>query len=443
VDYIRGINSYRAGIQLDGGWYDSNANAGYLGTYTFADEAAYRSGTPLLFTRTIGDPRVKYFNMQSAFYVQDDVRVSKTLTLSPGVRYLMQTHVRDRSGVAPRFGLTWSPFRSGRTSFRASAGLFYWPMEMARVYEQTLRYDGQHQQQVIVLNPSYPDPGPLTALPPNRYEIGSFTLQRNLRYSAGVDHTFSPRVRANALYAYWHQFELWRGENLNAPVSGVRPDPSYANVLQTVTDGVLRRHDLTLNLNVSMLAPGPAAAQRRFNWRRFTVAASYAYIHGRQNSDGPFAVPPTGDLDAEWGPLGADAPYRLTATLNSTQLRNLNVNLSWTINSGSPYTWTTGLDDNQDGIINDRPAGVALRSLRTSGQSAANLRLSYTLSTRGGGAAPVPGMRRYRVSLNLNASNVTNHPNLGGYSGNARVNFMQPTLVVNPRRVDMGLNIAF
>jgi hypothetical protein len=45
--------------------------------------------------------------------------------------------------------------------------------------------------------------------------------------------------------------------------------------------------------------------------------------------------------------------------------------------------------------------------------------------------------------LNLNASNLTNHTNLGGYSGNERVNFMQPTLVVNPRRVDMGLNIGF
>jgi len=176
------------------------------------------------------------------------------------------------------------------------------------------------------------------------------------------------------------------------------------------------------------------------------VNASFNRIRGWQSGDGPFVPPPSGTLATEWARQPADSPYRVTASLTSTQVRNLNVNVAWTSNAGSPYTITTGSDDNLDGVLNDRPDGVPLRSLRTPGQATANLRVSYVLINTGanGGAPPPPGVRRYRVSLNLNASNVANRANLGGYSGNMLSdNFMRPTLVVNPRRVDLGLNIAF
>jgi len=448
VDYIRGIHSWRTGVQIDGVRIDSTFQSNYLGTYTFADQAAYDAGTPLLYTRTVGDPRVKYSDFQTAFYLQDDIRISKALTFSPGVRYLLQTHVRDRSGIAPRFGSTWSPFANGRTSLRFSVGVFYWPMEPQGVYEETLRNDGRHLRSVVVLNPSYPDPGVVAGLPPDKYVLGDYSLQRNLRYSAGIDRTLSPRVRMSVLYAYWHQFEFWRGRNLNAPVDGVRPDPEFANIIETLTDGEIRRHDLTMNLNVSMLAPSPAANQALFNWKRVALAATWGSVRAWQSGDGPFNVPPSGDLATEWAPNGSDQPYRFSGSITSTQLRNLTANLSWTANAGSLYTTTTGVDDNQDGLLNDRPDGVRLRSLRTPRQQTLNLRVQYTIMTAGAAPAPVPGggssVRRYRVGLSFNASNLTNRANYGGYSGKmTSPDFQQPTLVVNPRRVDVGLNVAF
>src|SRR4029453_5085960 len=87
LDYIRGIHSLRFGIQVDGTWFKSDDSVNYLGTYTFSSPEAFAAGKPIFFSRRIGDPNIKYSNFQAGFYAQDDIRVSKTLTLSPGIRY--------------------------------------------------------------------------------------------------------------------------------------------------------------------------------------------------------------------------------------------------------------------------------------------------------------------------------------------------------------------
>ena len=84
---MRGIHSLRTGLQLDGGSYHSDDSTNYLGTYTFESLAAFRAGTPRSYTLRIGDPNIDYSNVQAGVYLQDDIRVRKNLTLSPGIRY--------------------------------------------------------------------------------------------------------------------------------------------------------------------------------------------------------------------------------------------------------------------------------------------------------------------------------------------------------------------
>ena len=91
-------------------------------------------------------------------YLQDDIRVRKNLTLSPGVRYEAQTHLSDYNNVGPRFGVTWSPGKSGKTTLRGSAGIFYDWLSTG-IYEQTLRVDGFRQRELNIINPPYPEPG--------------------------------------------------------------------------------------------------------------------------------------------------------------------------------------------------------------------------------------------------------------------------------------------
>jgi hypothetical protein len=58
-----------------------------------------------------------------------------------------------------------------------------------------------------------------------------------------------------------------------------------------------------------------------------------------------------------------------------------------------------------------------------------------------GGGAPD---KRYRVEFYASAQNVTNHDNLIGYSGVLTSPFFgQPTNVMNPRKVEVGVRFGF
>jgi hypothetical protein len=440
VDYIRGRNSWRAGVQMTGVWFRTDRETNYLGTYTFSDEASFLAGRPITYTRELGNPNFDYFMAIAAGYFQDDIRVREGLTLSPGVRFSQETYVRDPTAIEPRFGVTYAPTKA--TTLRASTGIFHGWLS-PNVFEQAERFDGTHQQQVILTNPTYPEPNIEAGVvpPTNRYRIGSYQLQKNVRHSAGIDQVLSPKIRASVLYNYIHQRRLPRGENMNPIVKGVRADPTLANVIVSRTDGQIRRHEVFTTFNINWAAGVPAVNAARFNWRRFTINGGYSWIRVERNAENAFDVPPSGTLDTEWGPGPADSPYRFNAAFTSTQLKNLQINLSFVANAGQPYTLYTGKDDNGDGIVNDRPEGVGLRTLRMWGQETLSARVAYTL---GMGQSPTPNQQRYRVQLFVSVNNLTNHANYGGFSGTmTSPSFMVPTYVNNPRRIDTGMNFNF
>jgi hypothetical protein len=442
LDYVRGINSWRGGIQMYGDWYHATLNNNYLGTYTFSSLEAYAAGTPILYTRTTGDPTLDFFHARIGAYVQDDIRIKKGLTLSPGMRYSYQTRVEDSLAFEPRVGMTWAPWQSGKTTLRASGGIFHGWLDPG-IWWQSVRSDSTHQRDVVISNPSYPDPGTGGIVPlANTYRIGNYKLNKNYRYSVGVDQRFSPRASVNVLYTYYNQSQLPRGMNLNPLVDGLRPDPNYANIIATVTDGELHRHEAYVNFNLNLVTPA-AAGSRNFNWRRLAANGSYSFFHARRNAIGPFDVPASGTLDTEWGPGPGDNPYRINVTMTSTQLRSLAVALSINASDGYPYMLTTGKDDNGDGLLNDRPLGVGLWSLRGTPTWSGSLRTTYSLIGVPGGPGG-PAGQRYKLSIYAAINNLTNHANLMGFSGvMTSPFFMRATGVQNPRKVDIGMNVSF
>ena len=126
-------------------------------TRTLVVSDAFNAGRPKSYTRRIGDPNIDFVNVQAGIYIQDDIRVRKGLTVTPGLRYEVQTHVKDFGNLGPRFGVTWAPFKNGKTTLRASWGIFY-DWLTTNTYEQTLRVDGYRQQELNIVDPAYPAP---------------------------------------------------------------------------------------------------------------------------------------------------------------------------------------------------------------------------------------------------------------------------------------------
>ena len=469
LDYVRGIQSLRTGISLEGGSYFSDDESNYLGTYLFANPASFEAGTPLNYTRRLGDSAIEYNNVQAGIYIQDDIRIRKNLTLSPGLRYEVQTHLNDYNNVGPRFGISWAPFKSGHTSFRGSFGMFY-DWLSASTYEQSLRVNGFRQRELNIANPSFPDPGSVgTISTTNRYLLSpDLPMARNTRVSAGVDQTFSPRLRGGFTYAHTTGQDLMRGENLNAPINGIRPDPLFVNIIRVVADAASRQDSLNAFAQFSLTPPSPnffgPTTGPRWNWKRTSFNLNYSTGRFENNTDGPYSLPASGSPAGEWGHVpGELRKHRFNMGISSQALKNLNANINLNASTGTPYNITTGYDDNGDLVFNDRPAGVGRNSQWTPGQWTVNGNFSYTIaigkkvvqnpggitgitlrngevSVMTGGAAPP----RYRLGISTNIINLTNHANYINYSGTIPSPFfLQPQGFQSMRKVDILLNFSF
>ena len=261
---------------------------------------------------------------------------------------------------------------------------------------------------------------------------------------------------------------LWRGDNLNAPVDGVRPNAAFANIIQVANDASSRQHQLTTTVQANLAgltAPPllPGAAGPLWDWRRLTFNGQYTLARIMNNTDGAFSPPATGDLISSGG-LAATTCEPAERRREQPQIKNFSASVNLTAASGAPYTITTGQDNNGNLIFNDRPAGVGRNSARTAGQWYMNAYFAYTFVFGRSTVAAPPGIGinipspgavpivtqftapppRYRLQFFLNAFNLTNHANYGGYSGTLTSPFFsEPTLVLNPRKMDVGVNLSF
>jgi hypothetical protein len=467
VDWAKGRHAVRAGTLLEGGSYQSNTRTNYLGTFTFESLAAYDRRQPSTYSRRAGDPLVQFAQWQVGIFAQDDWRVRKNLTISGGLRQELQTHLDDRWNFAPRVGLTWSPFKSGKTTLRAGGGVFYDWLD-ADTYEQTLRVDGERQQDRIIRNPGYPNPfsggDDQDVLPASRYSLADGLIMPDRKMvNVGISQQLLPVLGVTVGLNHSVGTNRLRGRNVNAPAAdGSRPEPSLGNVTQ-VESTAHSRGD-SLNAGVNMNIPS----------RRTVLFANYTWLRQRNDADGPFSLPADSyNLGGEWGPAAGVPHHIFSGMINTAFRRNLRVGLTGTARSGVPYNVTTGRDGNADTVFNDRPAGVARNSQWTKSMWDAGARVSYAFGfgaraaaggmpggptvviQRIGGTSAATDMlnaiggggaedKRVRFELFVSAQNLFNHVNPTGYSGVMTSPFFgQPTAAMPARRIDVGMRMGF
>jgi Carboxypeptidase regulatory-like domain/TonB dependent receptor len=114
---------------------------------------SYFAGDPSSATQLVGDPTRHIHNWGYAGFVQDDWRATPNLTFNIGLRYEVNTVVKeehnllgnfsptvgleqvgqqigapyhgDHNNFAPRLGVAWDPFGTGKTVVRAGFGMIY------------------------------------------------------------------------------------------------------------------------------------------------------------------------------------------------------------------------------------------------------------------------------------------------------------------------------
>jgi hypothetical protein len=251
---------------------------------------------------------------------------------------------------------------------------------------------------------------------------------------------------------------------VNAPIDGVRPDPSVGNVTQVESTARMRGQTFSAGFNFNIPS------------RRTFLFANYAYLKQENDADGAFGLPANNyDLAAEWGPAAGVPRHNFSAMFSTAVAKNIRIGLNGTARAGTPYNVTSGRDDNGDTVFNDRPAGVGRNTARTRPQWDASARVSYAFGfgdrppagSAGGHGAPViiaqrvtvggPGGgdvmgafgggaedKRIRFEVFASISNIFNTVNRIGYSGVMTSPFFgQPTAAMPGRRIDLGLRVGF
>jgi hypothetical protein len=127
-----------------------------------------------------------------------------------------------------------------------------------------------------------------------------------------------------------------------------------------------------------------------------------------QTPDGPLGLPADNyNLAAEWGPSRTDIRHRVFGMMNAEWKHGVTGGLSVRYQSATPYTITTGFDNNGD-----------------------------TVSSAGD--------KRAVIEAYAQAFNLFNAVNSVGYSGVETSPFFgQPTSALAARRIELGMRLGF
>jgi hypothetical protein len=384
-----------------------------FGAYTFPGGAPLPEAQPALYTQRFGVANMSYGQTQWAGFVQDTWRAHPRLTFNLGLRYDYQSLLDDYNNFGPRAAFTWDPKGDGTTVIRGGFGLFY---DQPFFHGLTQRFllnaldvpfttysiapgSAAFPQYPFSYGPELPPSG-LTFAPRNVVLRGEkllspytsqFTLgfQRQLagRWVLSVDATRTLTVKQFLHY------------DLNAPSPFVRTEPgqvrSVAEADRTrplydpsggvsIYRGVpIRELRMTTNGNTANYHALTVNLSRRFGGRYF-VGVSYNWASAMNSiTDDHLGANPQEWSDVQRGERGrSDFLQRHRFVANGGMRLPWDLNLSGVLiaASGLPVNALTGVDNNGDGLVRDRPSGFGRNAFAGTPQRNFDLSISRTIA---------------------------------------------------------------
>ena len=406
----------------------------FLGTFSFSSLQDYLDKRPFSFIQQAGQGKVIFWEKALSGFFLDDIRLRPSLTVSLAARYDRQNYFHDNNNVSPRIAFAFSPAHHAKTVFRGGAGVFYDRTGAQPIFD-LLRYDGHRLLQYVVTNPAYPNPWG-NGLQPRDAPTSIVRLAPRVRipyltqYSIGVERQLRKSTTLSINYTGNEGAGMFRSRDINAPLPpfyAARPDSDYSVFRQIESSGRSQSHSLEV-------------AVRGDVTRFFTGLMQYTLGSAYNNTSGINSFPANNyDLSGEWGRADFDQRHRfnLLGTIKPGKLFNLALGVF--LNTGRPYSLTTGRDDYHVGSATARPAGVGRNTLQGPGYAEYDLRWfrDFKVARPRNEVAPT-------LTISLDAFNLLNHVNYTSYVGNLSSPFFgQAVSAQAPRRLQFSTRFAF
>lgn len=202
------------------------------GTFNFASPADFLVGKPARYEhRFFTESTLR--NNYSGFFVQDDWKPRRNLTLSFGLRWDNETILKDRNNFGPRLSLAWSPRDSHKMVVRAGYGIFY-HRAMLRTLDDfiltsnTISIDTNTPAAKPLLT-SLQFPAVLNADDSRVKQLGvreagflrrlsaDFRIPESYQATFGFERDLNRGFKLEVNYVFNRGLHLWREVNANAP----------------------------------------------------------------------------------------------------------------------------------------------------------------------------------------------------------------------------------
>jgi outer membrane receptor protein involved in Fe transport len=435
LTWSQGKHVVKTGIQIpDFSRRGINDRTNTAGTFYFSSLQDYQQNRPFSFIRQQGITKVTFWEVIAGGFVQDEIRVRPNLTVAVGLRYDWQNYFHeDGNNFAPRLSVAWSPGKSRKTVIRGGLGIFYDRTGPAPISE-LLRFDGQRLKKYVLTNPGFPDPlsaGQLLSEPSSIVRLApDVEIPYTMQSGIGIERQLRKSLTLTANYYNTRGVHSFRSRDANAPRAPLfasRPDPAFSLVRQIESTGRLTGHSLEVGLRGNLT-------------QYFNGMVQYVLGRVRNNTSGITSFPANSyDLTGEWGRADFDVRHRFNLLGTVKAGKYFNLGTAVTLNSGAPYTIITGRDENRDSLTLERPVGINRNTRQGPGFAQLDLRWSrqFYFSKQKKDEGP-------SMTIGVNALNVTNRVNFGGYVGNLSSKFFGQAVAARPaRRLQLSFQLAF
>jgi Carboxypeptidase regulatory-like domain/TonB dependent receptor len=430
------------------------------GSFTFATDKPFDANDlstyPTQYTHEDFTPYVDLPNELFGFFAQDTWRARSNFTLNLGVRYDFETAYRhivdvsdDHNNLQPRLGFVWTPFSDNRTAIRGGYGVY---VDRSFTNVQLDVAAVTHSTTIVIANPGYPDPfsrGTVTATPSNTVIQPDPQSPETRTASLGMQRELRPGLSASADVVYSRGYYQFNNRDVNYPLfpGGPRPNPALGRLIQFGMEG----HSWSTALLTSLQyrpQHGPILGVAYTLSRALRDVEDFQYF--AQDELNP---------DADKGPANNDRRHQIVGNFTWSLPAGFQLAGLASARSGLPWTVTTGIDNNLDTQINDRPdlavpggnpldkATYFANFTRRVGNLGRNTNVGAGYFTIDARLSKYLTMPRLRVELFAEAFNLANHTNFGVPVGNLRsATFGQSTGLATgaaPRRIELGARVNF